>query len=50
MKKIKHINLLKHLSHENFNLPNNIVGTYHSGNGKRPNTRQPNSKKSELIL
>lgn len=45
-KKAKQMNTLTCLnliSHENKILPNRHVGSYHSGNGKKPNTRQPAS-------
>lgn len=38
----KSLTCLKLISYENKNLRNSLVGIYHSGNGKRPNTRQPN--------
>lgn len=39
---MKTLIILKLIRYENTNLPNSIIGSYHSGNGKRPNTRQPN--------
>ena len=39
---MKNFNYLNPMCYENKFLPTNIVGSYHSGNGKRPNTRQPN--------
>lgn len=38
----KTLTCLKLISYENKNLHNSLIGIYHSGNGKRPNTRQPN--------
>lgn len=35
---------LKLISYENKFTNHSLVGIYHSGNGKKPNTRQPSSR------
>ena len=41
---------LKPMCYENKLLPSNSVGSYHSGNGKRPNSRQPNFQIRKTLI